>query len=172
MDILSASEQGVARQGNVMRLRRFCWLLTTLWVLAGDTSQAAAQERFVGVRRNSAGEIILFALDAAQGERKIATLQKEGVGIQLLGITALNARRGTFSYAFTDVPTGKDYLQTVNVLTGQTLGRIALPPDTTGLELVPDAPLLGGRWEKDAMVRKIEALEQEVKRLQSQARPR
>jgi hypothetical protein len=155
-----------------MRLRRLCWLLTVVGVVAGNTPQASAQERFVGVRRDSTGAIILFTLDAAQGERRIATLQKEGVGIQLLGITALNARRGTFSYAFTDVPTGKDYLQTVNVLTGQTLGRIALPPDTTGLELVPDAPLLGVRPEKDAMVRKIEALEQEVKRLQGQVRPR
>jgi hypothetical protein len=155
-----------------MRLRRLCWLLTVVWLVVGDTSQASAQERYVGVRRDSAGEIILFTLDAAQGERKIATLQKEGVGIQLLGITTLNARRGTFSYAFTDVPTGKDYLQTVNVLTGQTLGRIALPPDTTGLELVPDASLLGGRSEKDVMIRKLEALELEVKRLQSQARSR
>ena len=39
-----------------------------MWLVVGDTSQASAQERYVGVRRDSAGEIILFTLDAAQGE--------------------------------------------------------------------------------------------------------
>ncbi len=95
-----------------MRLRWFGWLFIVAWLVAGDAPVAWAQERYVGVRRDSTGEIILFSLDAAQGERKIATLVKEGVSIQLLGITTLNARRGTFSYAFTDVATGKDYLQT------------------------------------------------------------
>ena len=83
------------------------------------------------------------------------------------------ARRGTFSYAFTDVATGKDYLQTVNVLTGQTVARIALPSDVTGLEVVHDVgPLLERRSDKDAMIRKIEALEQEVRRLQGPGRSR
>jgi hypothetical protein len=156
-----------------MRLRWFGWLFIVAWLVAGDAPVAWAQERYVGVRRDSTGEIILFSLDAAQGERKIATLVKEGVSIQLLGITTLNARRGTFSYAFTDVATGKDYLQTVNVLTGQTVARIALPSDVTGLEVVHDVgPLLERRSDKDAMIRKIEALEQEVRRLQGPGRSR
>ena len=146
-------------------MRWFGWLFIVAWLVAGDAPVAWAQERYVGVRRDSTGEIILFSLDAAQGERKIATLVKEGVSIQLLGITTLNARRGTFSYAFTDVATGKDYLQTV--------ARIALPSDVTGLEVVHDVgPLLERRSDKDAMIRKIEALEQEVRRLQGPGRSR
>ena len=50
--------------------------------------------------------------------------------------TALNSRRGTFSYAYTDRAAGKDYLHTVSVLNGQTVSRIALPADTSGLEAV------------------------------------
>ena len=59
-------------------------------------------------------------------------------------MTALNSRRGTFSYAYTDRAAGKDYLHTVSVLNGQTVSRIALPADTSGLEVVVDSGPAGG----------------------------
>ena len=100
---------------------------------------SAQSDRFVGVRKDSANEIILFSIDALTGaENKIATLETAEASIQLLGMTALNSRRGTFSYAYTDRAAGKDYLHTVSVINGQTVSRIALPADTSGLEVVVD----------------------------------
>jgi hypothetical protein len=157
-----------------MRSQRLRLLVIAAILLLAGTLEATAQERFVGVRRDKAGEIILFALEPFGGaERKIATLQKEGTSIQLLGITTLNARRGTFSYGYTDVAAGKDFLHTVSLINGQTVARIALPADVTGIEVVVDtAPVRELQSEKDIIVRKIEALEQEVRRLQSQVRSR
>lgn len=157
-----------------MKLRLPGLLLVAAILLGASAPEAVAQDRYVGVRRDSAGEIILFALEAFGGaERKIATLQKEGASIQLLGITTLNARRGTFSYAYTDVAAGKDFLHTVSVANGQTVARIPLPADVTGIEVMIDsAPIRELQSEKDAILRKIEALEQEVRRLQSQVRSR
>jgi hypothetical protein len=157
-----------------MRSKRLSLLFIAATLLVAGALEAAAQERYVGVRRDKAGEIILFSLEAFGGtERKIATLQKEGVNIQLLGITTLNARRGTFSYAYTDVAAGKDFLHTVSLLNGQTVARIPLPADITGMEVVADAtPVRELQSEKDAILRKIEALDQEVRRLQSQVRSR
>jgi hypothetical protein len=145
-------------------------LLLAAILLVASTLEALAQDRYVGVRRDQSGEIVLFSLEPFGGaERKIATLQKEGASIQLLGITTLNARRGTFSYAYTDVAAGKDYLHTVSLLTGQTIALIALPADVTGIEVVAadTAPVRELQSEKDAILRKVEALEQDVRRLQS-----
>jgi hypothetical protein len=87
-------------------------------------------------------------------------------------MTALNSRRGTFSYAYTDRAAGKDYLHTVSVINGQTVSRIALPADTSGLEVVIDS----GRQETQHTPRRSGArsewLEQEVRRLQGQVRSR
>ena len=98
-------------------------------LLPATTIAASAQsDRFVGVRKDSANEVILFSIDALTGaENKIATLETAEASILLLGMTALNSRRGTFSYAYTDRTAGKDYLHTVSVLNGQTVSRIALP---------------------------------------------
>ena len=157
-----------------MRSQWLGMLVAAVGMLAAGTLEAAAQDRYIGVRRDAAGEIILFALEAFGGaERKIATLQKEGTSITLLGMTTLNARRGTFAYAYTDVAAGKDYLHTVSLLDGHTVARVALPADVTGIEVVIDsAPVRQLQSEKDVILRKIEALEQEVRRLQSQVRSR
>lgn len=150
------------------------WLaqLIAIAVLVGSASQAVAQsERFVGVRKDKNEEVILFAIDPlAGGERKVATLHPAGAGIQLLGITAFNARRGTFSYAYTDTAAGKEYMHTVSAINGLTVSRIALPPDVSGIEVVSDAaPAREVQLERDTAVqRKVEWLEQEVRRLQGQ----
>ncbi len=149
-------------------------LLAAILLLAGTADAAAQGERYVGVRKDKTDEIILFAIDTLTGtERKLATLQKAGANIQLLGITTHNARRGTFSYAYSDRDAGRDFLHTVSVVSGQTVSRIALPPDISGLEAVTDAvPVRELQSERDVIMRKIEALEQEIRRLQSQVRPR
>lgn len=149
-------------------------LVVAATLLVAAASAASAQDRFVGVRKDSAGEIILFSLETFGGaERKIATLQKKEADIRLLGITMLNSRRGTFSYAYTDKGAGKDFLHTVTIINGQTVSRLALPADVTGLEAVADtAPIRELQSEKDVVLRRIEALEQEVRRLQSQVRSR
>jgi hypothetical protein len=142
-------------------------------VLAGTIDASAQTDRFVGVRKDSANEVILFSIDALTGaENKIATLEKAESGIQLLGMTALNSRRGTFSYAYTDRAAGKDYLHTVSVINGQTVSRIALPADTSGLEVVIDSGRQETQAHTEALRRKVEWLEQEVRRLQGQVRSR
>jgi hypothetical protein len=142
-------------------------------LLAGAIEASAQGDRFVGVRKDSADEVILFAIEPFTGvERKIATLQKAEAGVQLLGMTALNSRRGTFSYAYTDRAAGKDYLHTVSVVTGETVARVPLPPDTSGLEVAADTGKAAAQVDTDAFRRRLEWLEQEVRRLQSQVRPR
>jgi hypothetical protein len=146
---------------------------TGILLVAGAVEASAQGDRFVGVRKDSTDDVILFSIEASTGaERKIATLQKAEAGVQLLGITSLNARRGTFSYAYTDRAAGKDYLHTVSVLTGETVAKIALPTDTSGIEVVADAAKPPSQVEVDGLRRKLEWLEQEVRRLQSQVRPR
>ncbi len=146
---------------------------TAALLLAGAIDASAQGDRFVGVRKDSADEVILFAIEPFTGtERKIATLQKAEAGVQLLGITALNSRRGTFSYAYTDRAAGKDYLHTVSVLTGETVAKIPLPADTSGLEVAADTGRAAAQVDTDAIRRRIEWLEQEVRRLQGQVRPR
>jgi hypothetical protein len=149
-------------------------LATAVLLLAGTIDASAQGDRFVGVRKDSADEVVLFSIDALTGtERKIATLQKADAGVQLLGITALNSRRGTFSYAYTDRAAGKDYLHTVSVINGATVSRTPLPADVSGLELVVDTGRLQeDQVQRDTILRKIEHLEQEVRRLQSQVRVR
>jgi len=142
-------------------------------VLAGTIDASAQTDRFVGVRKDSANEVILFSIDALTGaENKIATLEPAEASIQLLGMTALNSRRGTFSYAYTDRAAGKDYLHTVSVINGQTVSRIALPADTSGLEVVIDSGRQETQAHTEALRRKVEWLEQEVRRLQGQVRSR
>jgi hypothetical protein len=147
-------------------------MLAAVALLPAATIDASAQsDRFVGVRKDSANEIILFSIDASTGaENKIATLETAEAGIQLLGMTALNSRRGTFSYAYTDRAAGKDYLHTVSVLNGQTVSRIALPADTSGLEAVVEVGRQETQAQAESLRRKVEWLEQEVRRLQSQVR--
>jgi len=87
-------------------------------------------------------------------------------------MTALNSRRGTFSYAYTDRAAGKDYLHTVSVINGQTVSRVALPADTSGLEVVVDTGRQESQAQTEALRRKVEWLEQEVRRLQGQVRLR
>jgi hypothetical protein len=147
-------------------------MLAAAALLPAATIDASAQsDRFVGVRKDSANEIILFSIDASTGaENKIATLETAEAGIQLLGMTALNSRRGTFSYAYTDRAAGKDYLHTVSVLNGQTVSRIALPADTSGLEAVVEVGRQETQAQAESLRRKVEWLEQEVRRLQSQVR--
>jgi len=148
-------------------------LATAVLLLAGIAEASAQGERFVGVRRDRSDEIVLFAIDALGAERKIATLQKAGANIELLGISTLNARRGTFSYAYTDRDAGKDYLHTVSILSGQTLARVALPADVGAMAAIADAgPPREFQADKDALQRRLEALEQEVRRLQTQVRSR
>jgi hypothetical protein len=159
-------------RGQVMK-----WLylmVATVALLPAMAIDASAQsDRFVGVRKDSANEIILFSIDALTGaENKIATLETAEASIQLLGMTALNSRRGTFSYAYTDRAAGKDYLHTVSVLNGQTVSRIALPADTSGLEVVVDVGRQESQAQAEALRRKVEWLEQEVRRLQGQVRLR
>jgi len=142
-------------------------------VLAGTIDASAQTDRFVGVRKDSANEDILFSIDALTGaENKIATLEPAEASIQLLGMTALNSRRGTFSYAYTDRAAGKDYLHTVSMLNGQTVSRVALPADTSGLEVVVDTGRQESQAQTEALRRKVEWLEQEVRRLQGQVRLR
>lgn len=143
-------------------------------LLGFAAGEAVAQDRYIGVRRDASNEIILFALEAFGGaERKIATLQKEGASIQLLGMTTLNVQRGTFAYAYQDTAQGKDYLRTVSIVDGRTLAQVSLPADVSGIEVVTDTtPVRQLQSDKDAITRKIESLEQEVRRLQSQVRSR
>jgi hypothetical protein len=152
------------------------WLFTILSVvallLATMVGASAQGDRFVGVRKDVSEEVILFSIDALTGtERRIATLHKTDANVQLLGLTALNARRGTFSYAYTDRAAGKDFLHTVSAVNGATVSRTPLPPDVSGLEIVADT---GRPYEdqmrSDALLRRIEHLEQEVRRLKSQVR--
>jgi hypothetical protein len=149
-------------------------MVATVALLPAMAIDASAQsDRFVGVRKDSANEIILFSIDALTGaENKIATLEPAEASIQLLGMTTLNSRRGTFSYAYTDRAAGKDYLHTVSVLNGQTVSRIALPADTSGLEVVVDVGRQESQAQAEALRRKVEWLEQEVRRLQGQVRLR
>jgi hypothetical protein len=142
-------------------------------LLATAIDASAQSDRFVGVRKDSANDIILFSIDALTGaENKIATLETAEANIQLLGLTTLNSRRGTFSYAYTDRAAGKDYLHTVSLLNGQTVSRIALPADTSGLEVVVDVGRQEAQAQTEALRRKVEWLEQEVRRLQGQVRLR
>jgi hypothetical protein len=149
-------------------------MVATIVLLTAATIDASAQsDRFVGVRKDNANEIILFSIDALTGaEKKIATLETAEASILLLGMTALNSRRGTFSYAYTDRTAGKDYLHTVNVLNGQSVSRIALPADTSGLEVVLDTGRQEAQAQTETLRRKVELLEQEVRRLQGQVRLR
>jgi len=159
-------------RGHVMK-RLYMMVGAVVLVLAGTIDASAQTDRFVGVRKDSANEVILFSIDALTGaENKIATLEKAESGIQLLGMTALNSRRGTFSYAYTDRAAGKDYLHTVSVINGQTVSRIALPADTSGLEVVIDSGRQETQAHAEALRRKVEWLEQEVRRLQGQVRSR
>jgi hypothetical protein len=145
-------------------------IAATILLLATATQAAAQSDRFVGVRKDTSNEVVLFAIDAITGlERKIATVQPAEASVQLLGITSINARRGTFSYVYADRTAGKEFLHTVSVVNGQTVSRIALPADISGLEVIAD----GGRSpemqaETEAMRRRIETLELEVRRLQGQ----
>ena len=149
-------------------------MVTAILLLPATTIAASAQsDRFVGVRKDGANEVILFSIDAVTGaENKIATLETAEASILLLGMTALNSRRGTFSYAYTDRTAGKDYLHTVSVHNGQTVSRIALPSDTSGLEVVLDTGRQEAQAQAEALKRKVEWLEQEVRRLQGQVRLR
>jgi hypothetical protein len=145
-------------------------IAASILLLAPANEATAQSDRFVGVRKDSSNEVVLFAIDAVTGlERKIATLQPAEAGVQLLGITSINARRGTFSYVYADRAAGKEFLHTVSVINGLTVSRIALPADISGLEIVAE----GGRSpemqaESEALRRRVDALEQEVRRLQSQ----
>jgi hypothetical protein len=147
-------------------------IATAVLVLSATVDASAQSDRFVGVRKDVSEEVILFSIDAVSGaERKIATLQNAQAGVQLLGITALNARRGTFSYAYTDRAAGKDYLHTVSVVNGQTVSRIVLPADISGLEAVVESGRpQEAQLERSTILRKLELLEQEVRRLQGQVR--
>ena len=155
-------------------MKRLHVMIATVALLVAATIDASAQsDRFVGVRKDSANEVILFAIDALSGaERKIATLQTAEANIQLLGMTALNARRGTFSYAYADRAAGKDYLHTVSVFNGETVARVALPADVSGLEVVEAVRANETQAQAEAIKRRIESLEQEVRRLQGQVRSR
>jgi hypothetical protein len=150
-------------------------ILATAALLLAATVDASAQgERFVGVRKDGADEVILFSIDGLAGtERKIVTLHKADANVQLLGITTLNARRGTFSYAYTDKAAGKDFMHTVSTITGSTVARTPLPADISGLEVVADTGRpQDDQIQRDALLRRIEYLEQEVRRLQGQVRVR
>lgn len=146
--------------------------VAAILVLAAAAEASAQSDRFIGVRKDKADEVILFSIDASTGaERKIASLHKADSGVTLLGHTSLNARRGTFSYAYTEA--SKDYLHTVSFISGQSVAKVALATDIAGLEAVAEgvaARAADGQVERDALRRRIEALEQEVRRLQSQAR--
>jgi hypothetical protein len=153
--------------------RLYVMVAAVTLLLAGTLDASAQSDRFVGVRKDSANEVILFSIDALTGaERKIATLETAEASIQLLGITALNSRRGTFSYAYTDRAAGKDYLHTVSVLNGQTVSRVALPADISGLEVVVDVGRQETQAQAEALRHRVEWLEQEVRRLQGQVRSR
>src|SRR6185295_2333531 len=160
-------------RGHVMK-RLYMMVGAVVLLLAGTIDASAQTDRFVGVRKDSANEIILFSIDALTGaENKIATLEKAESGVQLLGITALNARRGTFSYAYADRAAGKDYLHTVSVINGQTVSRVALPADISGLEALSETGrALEAQSQTEAIKRRVESLEQEVRRLQGQVRSR
>ena len=52
-------------------------LATAALLLAGTIDASAQGDRFLGVRKDSADEVILFSIDALTGtERKIATLSQ------------------------------------------------------------------------------------------------
>ena len=153
-------------------MKRMQVLAAAAMLLLAATIDASAQsDRFVGVRKDSNNEVILFALDSVAGtERKIATLLPAEPAVQLLGITSLNARRGTFSYAYVDRAAGKEFLHTVSVINGQTISRIPLPADISGLEVMVDSsrPPEVQAAESEAIKRRVDMLEQEVRRLQAQ----
>jgi hypothetical protein len=158
-----------------MKSRLLHTILAMAALLLAATVDASAQgDRFVGVRKDTNEEVILFSIDSLTGtERKIATLHKADAKVQLLGITTLNARRGTFSYAYADRAEGKDFLHTVSAVNGATVSITPLPADVSGLEVVADT----GRpheeqMQRDMILRRIEYLEQEVRRLQGQVRVR
>jgi hypothetical protein len=154
-----------------MAMRWTSLVVAAVALLCAAATEAGAQgDRFLGVRKDNANEVILFAIDALSGsERKIATLQPAEANVQLLGLTTLNARRGTFSYAYVDRAAGKEFLHTVSIINGQTVSRIPLPADVSGIEAVPDTgPSMEARAETDSVKRKMDSLEQEVRRLQSQ----
>jgi hypothetical protein len=140
-------------------------------LLAAGTHEAGAQgERFVGVRKDSRGDVILFAIDGPGGtERRLATLHKAADGIQLLGITTLNQQRGAFSYAYSSPSEGKEFMHTVAVLNGETLAKIVLPADISGIEVLTEstATVRTLQTERDALARRVETLEREVRRLQA-----
>lgn len=158
-----------------MRRHWFLFPVVTIMLLLLGSVEASAQgDRIYGVRKDAASRVVLFSIETLTGlERTIATLQTADADIQLLGITALNARRGSFSYVYTDRRAAKDYLHTVSLLNGQTLSRIALPSDISGLEVMTDtgAPV-DSKTETDTLRRRIQALEQDVRRLQTQVRAR
>ena len=58
----------------------------------------------------------------------------------------------------------------MSVLNGQTVSRIALPADTSGLEAVVEVGRQETQAQAESLRRKVEWLEQEVRRLQSQVR--
>jgi hypothetical protein len=123
-----------------MQSKSLCTVLGMVALLLATTLAASAQgDRFVGVRKDVSEEVILFSIDALTGaERRIATLHKADANVQLIGLTALNARRGTFSYAYADRTAGKDFLHTVSAVNGATVSRTPLPADVSGLEIVAD----------------------------------
>src|SRR5262245_7907634 len=160
------------RRGRVMRWLHML-LVTAALLVAGAVEASAQGDRFIGVRKDNADDVILYSIESATGaERKIATLQKAEAGVQLLGLTSLNTRRGTFSYAYTDRSAGKDFLHTVSITTGETVSKVPLPADTSGIEVVSEAPRSPTQAEADVIKRKVEWLEQEVRRLQGLVRPR
>lgn len=152
------------------------WLrlaVVTSILFLGAVPASAQGDRIYGVRKDATSQVVLFSIETLTGtERTIATLQGAEADIQLLGITTLNARRGSFAYVYTDRRAAKDYLHTVSLLNGQTLSRIALPGDISGLEVLvdPSGPP-ETKAETELLRRRIEMLEQEVRRLQSQVRP-
>jgi hypothetical protein len=155
----------------VMRAQWLATLLAAAMLVVAAPEEAAAQgERFVGVRKDAKGDVILFAIDGLGGaERRVATLHKAADGIQLLGITTLNQQRGAFSYAYASPSEGKEFMHTVAVLTGETLAKVALPSDVSGIEVLTEstAAVRGLQAERDALARRIETLEREVRRLQA-----
>jgi hypothetical protein len=161
------------RRGDPMQSRWLYSVLGMVALLLATVVGASAQgDRFVGVRKDVSEEVVLFSIDALSGtERKIATLHKADANVQLLGLTALNARRGTFSYAYTDRAAGKDFLHTVSAINGATVSLTPLPADVSGLQIVADTGRPHeDRMRWDALQRRIEYLEQEVRRLKSEVR--
>ena len=147
-------------------------LLVAVAILVAGASTASAQsDRFVGVRKDSNDEVVLFALEELTGvERRIATLHGPNANVQLLGLTAYNAKRSSFSYTYSIRDTGKEYLDTVSAATGAVLAHFELPSDVSGIEIMAEtirAPDNFGASDRDPLLRRVERLEQEVRRLQS-----